>query len=86
MSPGRGDISNTSGRSTTRDTNYLRSYSMARDQKTDNDNSGDPVNATGGMGKSPTHGQADVFQSDMMDTDNNAHRELFPVTPVRRDD
>ncbi len=55
---------------------------MAKDQKTDDENMGDPVNATGGNSKSPTHGQADAFLGD----DNNAHQEVLPMDKIIHDD
>ena len=46
---------------------------MPKGQSTDDENKNDPVNATGGEGKSPTHGQADTFLED----DNDAGQEAL---------
>lgn len=53
-------------------------------QSTDEQNSGDPVNATGGSGKSPkTNGEGTTFLKEQ--DDNNDHRGDFPLHQVRRD-
>lgn len=57
------------------------------DQKTDDDNARDPVNATGRMAKSPSVGGKPSGNSQTFRTeadDNNDHRKTFPVTTIRR--
>jgi len=59
---------------------------MPKGQKTDDENVQDPVNATGGNGKTPSVTGQDAWREAHGDeSDNNDHRKTFPHgEPVRR--
>ena len=52
-----------------------------RDQKTDDDNAGNPVFRSGGASPSPTHGQSPAFRGNGKDADNNVHQDVLPLEP-----